>query len=163
MLKLENLSCYDNNQEVILKNLSFGFPEKGLFVITGDRRSKKILFDFLTYQKKQTSGYLWISQKNTQLFTHSDIAFYYNFVLGVLSSEEFFLIDELGVKSNIEIYLEIQNQNFNTKQIKEIFKEVDLLEEIELDSLVEEIKQRTKTKIDFSDFNVEKLSHYCCF
>ncbi|RMI88921.1 hypothetical protein [Candidatus Phytoplasma solani] len=147
MLTINKLKTITPSQQEGFSNLSFVFPNQGLFVIEGNQQDQKHLFNFLTYQKKPPVGEILIGNKNTKSFTHEDIAFCYNWVLGIFSSQDFFLIDTLTVKDNILIYLEIQNKTFNTKLTKTILQNVDLLDEIELDSLVNELTDQQKEKL----------------
>ncbi|WP_373402711.1 hypothetical protein [Candidatus Phytoplasma solani] len=147
MLTINKLKTITPSQQEGFSNLSFVFPNQGLFVIEGNQQDQKHLFNFLTYQKKPPVGEILIGNKNTKSFTHEDIAFCYNWVLGIFSSQDFFLIDALTVKDNILIYLEIQNKTFNTKLTKTILQNVDLLDEIELDSLVNELTDQQKEKL----------------
>ncbi|WP_373375669.1 hypothetical protein [Candidatus Phytoplasma solani] len=90
MLTINKLKTITPSQQEGFSNLSFVFPNQGLFVIEGNQQDQKHLFNFLTYQKKPPVGEILIGNKNTKSFTHEDIAFCYNWVLGIFSSQDFF-------------------------------------------------------------------------
>ncbi|MGL9687509.1 MAG: ATP-binding cassette domain-containing protein [Candidatus Phytoplasma sp. TWB_XP] len=137
-----------NNKKCILENISLTFPNKGMILITGKKGCKKTtLFNLLAGIQKPDKRDIFISNKSMKTFTDNDFAICKNDIIGIISKDKDWLLDGLTVKENIKLVLELQNKIFNTKEIKQILKKVNLSEKIELDSYISELNQVQKIKL----------------
>ncbi len=114
-----------SNVEAI-KNVSIQFPQNGMVFLLGKSGSgKSTLLNILGGLDKPTAGELLIDNISSRTFTSLDYDIYRNTFVGFIF-QEFNIIEELNVKDNIGLALQLQNIDFNDSDIHKALRKVDL-------------------------------------
>lgn len=110
-----------------LVDVSFDLPSKGFVFVLGKSGSgKSTLLNLLGKLDEKTSGKIYIDGKDIDTFTKEEEDFYRSTYCGFIF-QDYQLINELTVKENIALSLELINDQDNKEErIKEILKKVEL-------------------------------------
>ena len=134
MITLKNVNKYYHSAgETIhpIRDLSITFPDTGLSFILGPSGSgKSTLLNLLGGLDLPDSGEIWIEDRELSSFSKSEKTSYLNSYLGFVF-QEYNILKDLNLKSNITLPLEIQN--YPRKKIKEKF--ADIINAVELNGL----------------------------
>lgn len=134
MITLKNVNkYYHSGGETIhpIDNLSITFPDKGLSFILGPSGSgKSTLLNLLGGLDIPDSGEIWIEDRELSTLSKSEKTSYLNSYLGFVF-QEYNILKDLNLKSNITLPLEIQN--YSNKKIKEKFEQI--VKDVELEGL----------------------------
>ena len=134
MITLKNVNKYYHSAgETIhpIRDLSITFPDTGLSFILGPSGSgKSTLLNLLGGLDLPDSGEIWIEDRELSSFSKSEKTSYLNSYLGFVF-QEYNILKDLNLKSNITLPLEIQN--YSRKKIKEKFAEI--INAVELNGL----------------------------
>ena len=111
-----------------LVDVSFTLPEKGFVFVLGKSGSgKSTLLNLLGGLDTLTDGKIYLGKKDFSSFTEKEKREYKASFCGFIF-QDYKLIDELTVKENIALSLElISDEEEKEKRIDEILKEVDLV------------------------------------
>ena len=111
-----------------LVDVSFTLPEKGFVFVLGKSGSgKSTLLNLLGVLDTLTDGKIYLGKKDFSSFTEKEKREYKASFCGFIF-QDYKLIDELTVKENIALSLElISDEEEKEKRIDEILKEVDLV------------------------------------
>ena len=110
-----------------LVDVSFSLPSNGFVFVLGKSGSgKSTLLNLLGKLDEKTSGTILIEGKDLDTFTESEINYYRSTYCGFIF-QDYQLIDELSVKENVALALEIIDDEENKEErIKEILEKVQL-------------------------------------
>jgi ABC-type lipoprotein export system ATPase subunit/ABC-type antimicrobial peptide transport system permease subunit len=109
-----------------LKNVSLSFGDKGLIFVCGKSGSgKSTLLNIASGMDGADEGELIIDGKSSDNFKQSDFDVYRNTYAGYIF-QDFGLIDELNVRENISLSVELQGAPPTAEQIEEALKSVGL-------------------------------------
>jgi putative ABC transport system permease protein len=139
MLELNEVSkTYANNRKIIaLNNIDLSFPNRGLIFVIGKSGSgKSTLLNLIGGIDNCTSGEIRFNGRNVCDFNSKQIDNYRNYHVGFVF-QEFNLIDQLSVRDNISLPLEIQN-----------YSQIELIREVE----------RSLIEVDMTEFINRKAS-----
>ncbi|MDV3205322.1 MAG: ABC transporter ATP-binding protein/permease [Weeping tea tree witches'-broom phytoplasma] len=130
MLKLKNVfkkyGQNDQNDIVVLKNISLEFPQKGLIFIIGKSGSgKTTLMHILGGLDKYSSGDMIFKNISTKDFKPSNFDSYRNSAVGFVF-QDYNLIDDFTVLQNMGIALELQSKKINSSKINSVLKRLNL-------------------------------------
>lgn len=131
MIRVEHLK-----KEYISKNkiksrgivdVSFVLPSTGFVFVLGKSGSgKSTLLNLLGTLDKKTDGKIYIDNKDLDTFKKDEIDYYRSSYCGFIF-QDYQLIDELTVKENISIALEINDDNDEKeKRVEEIINDLEL-------------------------------------
>ncbi|MDD5932806.1 MAG: ABC transporter ATP-binding protein, partial [bacterium] len=131
MIRVEHLK-----KEYISKNkiksrgivdVSFTLPSTGFVFVLGKSGSgKSTLLNLLGTLDKKTDGKIYIDNKDLDTFKKDEIDYYRSSYCGFIF-QDYQLIDELTVKENISIALEINDDNDEKeKRVQEIINDLEL-------------------------------------
>lgn len=125
MLRAEGIRK-EFNDKVALSDINLTFPEKGLVIIKGESGSgKTTLLNLLTANDFPSGGKIVfngieITSKNAEEYRTQYCGNIY---------QDYMLIEDLSVKENIEIAMQVIGQEYSEEDIKALLKKVDLPEE----------------------------------
>ncbi len=130
MLQTKNLvKIYKPKKGVPVKaldNVTLTFPEKGMVFLLGKSGSgKSTLLNVLGGLDRYDSGDIAIMGKSTRKFRQSHFDSYRNTYVGFIF-QEYNILEEFNVGTNIALALQLQGIKPSTEQIHSILKEVDL-------------------------------------
>ena len=110
-----------------LVDVSFSLPSSGFIFILGKSGSgKSTLLNILGLLDKKSDGKIFIDGKDSDLFSEKEINFYRSTYCGFIF-QDYQLIDELTVKENVALSLELKSDSENKEErISKILKKVDL-------------------------------------
>lgn len=131
MIKLENVTKIYKMSKVnnvyALNNISLTLPNNGLVFITGISGSgKSTLLNILGLLDKQSSGDVYIEDKNTKTFKTKEIDYYRNTYVGFIF-QEYNLLNNLNVSKNIELALNLQHKK-SKEDVKKVLTKVGLVD-----------------------------------
>lgn len=129
MIKVKNLTkvfkTKRNETTVALNNLSFEIEEKGMIFIIGKSGSgKTTLLTLLGGLENASEGEIVVNGNNICSFTSSEYVNYRNSIVGYVF-QDFHLLDELTIKENIELSLNLQEKK-DDDLVLNVLKDVDL-------------------------------------
>lgn len=132
MLKVKNLSKYyhvkNADKVVALNNISIDFPDNGMFFILGKSGSgKSTLLNILGGLDNPSSGELIINDRSTKDFKEPDFDLYRNTYTGIIF-QEYNLLEDLDVKSNVLLAANLQKQNVSEEELEKVLNSVEILE-----------------------------------
>lgn len=132
MIKINNLSKIYRPQKNIevhaLRDINLEFENKGLIFILGKSGcGKSTLLNILGGLDNYDSGELTIDGINTSNFSGKNFDEYRNESVGMIF-QDFYLLEDMNVKKNIAIAIELQGQKVTAKAISDVLKLVDLVE-----------------------------------
>ena len=119
-----------NKKETIaLKNVSFVLPDKGFVYALGKSGSgKSTLLNLLGYLDTPTDGEIIIDGKSFKDFSKTDIDYFRSSYCGFIF-QDYQLINELTVKENISLSLDIKNDsNQKEERISSLMKDLEIEE-----------------------------------
>ncbi len=125
MLRAEGIRK-EFNDKVALSDINLTFPQKGLVIIKGESGSgKTTLLNLLTANDFPSGGKIVfngvkITSKNAEEYRTQYCGNIY---------QDYMLIEDLSVKENIEIAMQVIGQEYSEEDIKALLKKVDLPEE----------------------------------
>lgn len=130
MIELKNLyKTYIPNKETkvnALQDVNLTFGDRGLVFLLGKSGSgKTTLLNMIGGLDKPTQGQILIDGKELNVNTEREINSYRNNNVGFVF-QNYGLLEDLTVKNNIKLALELQNTRNKTKKIKEILEVVGL-------------------------------------
>ncbi|MDR2090969.1 MAG: ABC transporter ATP-binding protein/permease [Clostridiales bacterium] len=109
-----------------LNNVSLSFPDKGLIFVCGKSGSgKSTLLNIASGMDSANEGEIVVDGKSTKDFKQSDFDAYRNTYAGYIF-QDFGLIDELNIKENISLGLELRGDVPSQEKIEDALKQVDL-------------------------------------
>ncbi len=109
-----------------LDHVSLTFPEKGMVFLLGKSGSgKSTLLNILGGLDRYNSGDITIMGKSTTKFNQSHFDSYRNTYVGFIF-QEYNILEEFSVGTNIALALQLQGIKPTTQQINSILQEVDL-------------------------------------
>lgn len=113
MIKVQNLkkTYIDRNKQKSrgLDDVTFTLPDKGfIFVLGKSGCGKSTLLNLIGLLDKKTSGKIYIDNKDTDEFNEAEKSFYRASYCGFIF-QDYELINELTVKENVSLALEINN------------------------------------------------------
>ena len=134
MIKVEHLQKTYNlgktNQTHAINDISFSLPDKGMIFIVGKSGSgKSTLLNILGGLDDFDSGSVIVDGNDLSKMSHSDFNKYRSGYVSFIFQDHF-LIDDLKVKDNVMLSLNIINQN-DPDLVSETLKRVDLEDKIE--------------------------------
>ena len=131
MIQVKNLKrTYISKKKVQSRGLvdvSFDLPSKGFVIVLGKSGSgKSTLLNLLGKLDEKTEGKIYIDGKDMDTFTKEEIDFYRSTYCGFIF-QDYQLINELTVKENIALSLELISDNEKKEErVQEIIKRVEL-------------------------------------
>ncbi|MCF0116723.1 MAG: ABC transporter ATP-binding protein [Bacilli bacterium] len=133
MIKLENVTkIYSRSKKgnPSLNNISFVLPNKGMVFIIGKNGSgKSTLLNMIGGLDKLSSGNIEINGKKLSSFSSSDYNSYRSSFVGFIF-QDYCLLENLTVKENIELSLDLLNEH-NDDKVNNIINLVKLNEHID--------------------------------
>lgn len=109
-----------------LDDVSIRFPQTGMVFLLGKSGSgKSTLLNVCGGLDNPTSGEIIINGRSSKNFTQSDFDSYRNTLVGFVF-QEYNILNEFSVETNISIALELQGKSKDKKVIKQLLKDVDL-------------------------------------
>ncbi len=109
-----------------LDNVTLTFPEKGMVFLLGKSGSgKSTLLNILGGLDRYNEGDITILGKSSKNFRQSHFDSYRNTYVGFIF-QEYNILDEFSVGTNIALALQLQGLKPTTEQINSILKDVDL-------------------------------------
>ncbi len=109
-----------------LDNINIEFPSKGMIFILGKSGSgKSTLLNLLGGLDNYDSGEIIIKGKTSKTFTQNDFDSYRNTYLGFIF-QEYNILEEFNIYSNVGLALELQHQKANKDVIDQILNKVGL-------------------------------------
>lgn len=129
MIEIRNLvKAYnpkDKSHSRVLRKLTFNLPDRGMVFVCGKSGSgKSTLLNVLGGLDHLTSGEITVDGNKFSEFKESDYDKYRNSYVGFVF-QDFCLMDNLTVKENIELALQLQGEK-NDELVTQILREVDL-------------------------------------
>lgn len=130
MLELKNVTKIYHLKKaedvVALDDISLKFPEKGMVFILGKSGSGKSTFlNVVGGLDSFDRGEIIINGRSSRGFSQSDFDSYRNTYIGFIF-QEYNILEELSVKKNIALALELQGKDAGEEEIKRILSLVDL-------------------------------------
>lgn len=130
MIQVRNLTkeyfSENKTSQIALKDVSFDLPSRGMVFIIGKSGSgKSTLLNILGGLDYQTDGEIIVDGNYFSKFEDKDFDNYRNTYLGFVF-QNFHLVENLNVKENINLALELQGKK-NKKALKEVLEQVDLV------------------------------------
>lgn len=130
MLEIRNLkkiySTTGGEKVRALDGVSIQFPEKGLVFLLGKSGSgKSTMLNLLGGLDKPDEGEIIVDGCNSKDFTQSDFDNYRNTYVGIVF-QEFNILNEFSVGTNISIALQLQNKHNDKKAVENILNLVEL-------------------------------------
>lgn len=130
MLELKNITkIYKSKKGVkttALNNITLRFGNKGMVFVLGKSGSgKSTLLNIVGGLDKYNSGEIIINGKSSIKFKQHDFDAYRNTYVGFIF-QEFNLLEEFSVHSNIALALQLQKKEPDKEKINNILKRVDL-------------------------------------
>lgn len=114
------------NDKVALTDITLTLPEKGLVVIKGESGSgKTTLLNILSANDFPTSGK--IEYQGVEITPQNAEKFRMQYCGNIY--QDYMLIEDLSVKENIELALQVVGQDYTIDDIKTLLQKVDLPEE----------------------------------
>ena len=134
MIKVENLTkIYKSDGQVdnhAIDDISFSLPDKGMVFIVGKSGSgKSTLLNILGCLDDFDSGRVIVDGNDLSKMNHNDFNKYRSGYVSFIFQDHF-LIDELKVKDNVALSLNIINEN-DMDKVKETLDKVDLKDKFE--------------------------------
>ncbi len=134
MIKVEHLQKTYNldktNSTHAINDISFSLPDKGMIFIVGKSGSgKSTLLNILGGLDDFDSGSVIVDGNDLSKMSHSDFNKYRSGYVSFIFQDHF-LIDDLKVKDNVMLSLNIINQN-DPNLVKETLDKVELGEKFE--------------------------------
>ncbi len=109
-----------------LNNVSLRFPEKGMVFLLGKSGSgKSTLLNVLGGLDRYNSGEILIKGQSSRTFRQQHFDSYRNTYVGFIF-QEYNILDEFSVGTNIALALQLQGKKPTTEQINDILRQVDL-------------------------------------
>lgn len=129
MIEVKNLtkiySPKKRQKVYALNNVSFTLGNKGfVFIIGRSGSGKSTLLSLIGGLEDFTAGSIIINGNNLNSYSNGDYVNYRNSTIGYIF-QDFHLIDELTIKENIRLSLQLQNREDDEK-IEEVLKNVEL-------------------------------------
>lgn len=132
MLSIKNLTkIYKSkrgNKVTALKNVSLNFGESGLFFILGKSGSgKSTLLNLIGGLHKPSKGEIFINARSSKSFKEKDFDSYRNTYIGFVF-QEYNLIENYTVGTNIALALELQGKNVDKTEIEKLLVKFELVD-----------------------------------
>jgi len=130
MLRAKNLvKAYASKKRdtvVAVDDISLDFDEKGFVFICGKSGSgKSTLLNILSGMDAADSGSLEIAGRDSSTFKMSDFDNYRNNYVGYIF-QDYGIIEQLNVKENIKLSLELKGEKVSDEQVETVLKQVGL-------------------------------------
>lgn len=130
MLELKNVTKIYHLKKaedvVALDDISLKFPDKGMVFILGKSGSGKSTFlNVVGGLDSFDKGEIIINDRSSKGFSQSDFDSYRNTYIGFIF-QEYNIFEELSVRKNIALALELQGKSASEEEIKRILNLVDL-------------------------------------
>ena len=122
MLVLDNVSFYYKKDKYVLTNFSYKFADKGMYAITGESgRGKTTLLNLIAGAFKPKSGNIFYSE---------DVEIVNKNLVYIFQDNN--LLDNLTVKENLTILLELVNKEYNKTKVEETLKELKIIQYLDV-------------------------------
>ena len=122
MLVLDNVSFYYKKDKYVLTNFSYKFADKGMYAITGESgRGKTTLLNLIAGVFKPKSGNIFYSE---------DVEIVNKNLVYIFQDNN--LLDNLTVKENLTILLELVNKEYNKTKVEETLKELKIIQYLDV-------------------------------
>ncbi|MDO8059357.1 ABC transporter ATP-binding protein ['Crotalaria aegyptiaca' phytoplasma] len=129
MIRLIDVNLSFDEDEDILKDISFNLPSRGFVFLSGPSGSGKTsLCNLLSGLEKISYGNILVEDKDLSTFSDFEMADYRNGMISYITQDAYF-INELSVLDNILLSVKLQKSVVNPlihKQIKDLFKYFNL-------------------------------------
>ncbi|MFW8664496.1 ATP-binding cassette domain-containing protein, partial [Candidatus Phytoplasma citri] len=129
MIRLINVNLSFDEDEDILKDISFNLPSRGFVFLSGPSGSGKTsLCNLLSGLEKISHGNILVEDKDLSTFSNFEMADYRNGMISYITQDAYF-INELSVLDNILLSVKLQKSVVSPlihKQIKDLFKYFNL-------------------------------------
>ena len=127
MLEIKNIiKKYD---ETILDDISYKFPSKGLFLITGESGiGKSTLLDIMSSRITDYKGDVIVQGKNLRTMTKKEEIYYKTNYISVIRQDNPF-IDKLTLDENLSLIFDVSNIDYN-KMLDEALEKFNLNREL---------------------------------
>ena len=133
MIELKEVrKTYQTKKEKVeaIKEINIKLPDRGMVAIVGRSGSgKTTLLNLIGGIERIDSGEIKVNGKEINKLKEKELSEYRRKEIGIVY-QKYNLIEELNVKENIEIYLEISRKERKEEEIKEVLKELEI-EDIE--------------------------------
>ncbi len=122
MLVLDNVSFYYKKDKYVLTNFSYKFADKGMYAITGESgRGKTTLLNLIAGVFKPKSGNIFYSE---------DVEIVNKNLVYIFQDNN--LLDNLTVKENLTILLELVNKEYSKTKVEETLKELKIIQYLDV-------------------------------
>lgn len=122
MLVLDNVSFYYKKDKYVLTNFSYKFGDRGMYAITGESgRGKTTLLNLIAGIFKPKSGNIFYSE---------DVEIINKNLVYIFQDNN--LLDNLTVKENLTILLELVNKEYNKIKVEETLKELKIIQYLDV-------------------------------
>ena len=122
MLVLDNVSFYYKKDKYVLTNFSYKFADKGMYAITGESgRGKTTLLNLIAGVFKPKSGNIFYSE---------DVEIVNKNLVYIFQDNN--LLDNLTVKENLTILLELVNKEYNKTKVEETLNELKIIQYLDV-------------------------------
>lgn len=122
MLVLDNVSFYYKKDKYVITNFSYKFADKGMYAIIGESGSgKTTLLNLIAGIFKPKSGNVFYSE---------DVEIVNKNLVYIFQDNN--LLDNLTVKENLTILLELVNKEYNKAKVEETLKELKIIQYLDV-------------------------------